>query len=257
MSRLSPRLGVVVWIGMAVGGPADALAGFGTPLDAKAGAPVAPGPTATGDDTGDRPAARYARLERDACESELARRGASFVRVDGARGVREPLRLTGPLHGVSFHSGVSPRQRASSPWEIVDCRLALALDDFALQLSGHDVVDVLHYSIYRPPPSQWPTDKVAKQHGGGLAIDAATFTKSDGTKLDVERDFHGQVGAPTCGPGTGPSPATPEALELRDIVCAAAEAKIFNVALTPDYNRAHFNHFHLEVTAGARWFMVR
>jgi len=27
--------------------------------------------------------------------------------------------------------------------------------------------------------------------------------------------------------------------------------------LTPDFNRAHRNHFHLEVTAGVKWFMVR
>jgi hypothetical protein len=47
-----------------------------------------------------------------------------------------------------------------------------------------------------------------------------------------------------------------EASELRKIVCDAADAKIFNVELTPDYNRAHRNHFHLELTAGVRWFMV-
>ena len=66
----------------------------------------------------------------------------------------------------------------------------------------------------------------------------------------VERDFHGRIGAPTCGAGTGPNPATPEALELRRIVCDAADAKLFNVELTPDFNWAHRNHFHLEVTAG-------
>ena len=74
--------------------------------------------------------------------------------------------------------------------------------------------------------------------------------KRDGTTLVVERDFHGRIGAPTCGPGAGPHPATPEALELRQIVCDAADARLFNVALTPDFNWPHRNHFHLEVTAG-------
>jgi hypothetical protein len=32
---------------------------------------------------------------------------------------------------------------------------------------------------------------------------------------------------------------------------------MFNVMLTPDYNWPHRNHFHLEVTAGARWVLVR
>jgi hypothetical protein len=219
-----------------------ARAGFGAPRGAE-------------DD--DWPARRYAGLGRDACEAQLAQRGISFVRVEEARGVLAPVRLGGPMHGVSFHSGVPPAQRASSLWEIVDCRLALALDDFASQLSTHDVVDVLHFSIYRPPSASWPADRIASRHLGALAIDAASFTKSDGTKLDVERDFHGHIGAVTCGTDASPSPATDEALELRQIFCDAAAARLFNVALTPDYNWAHRNHFHLEVAAGAKWSMVR
>jgi hypothetical protein len=203
------------------------------------------------------PAQRYGELDRDACEAELTKRAIPFVRVDDARGVLAPIRLTGPVHGITFHSGVAPSRRASTPWEIVDCRLALALDDFALQLSAHDIVDVLHYSIYRPPSKRWPAERIASQHVGALAIDAATFTKRDGSKLEVERDFHGRIGATTCGHGAGgPDPATTEAVELRQIVCEAADAKLFNVALTPDYNWAHRNHFHLEVAAGAKWFMV-
>ncbi len=224
-------------------GAGRAQAGFGAP-------PGLPGP-----DEG--PARRYGRLDRNACEAELSNRGIPYSPVAEARGVLAPVRLTGPLRGVSFHTGVPAAERSSSPWEIVDCRLALALDDFALLLRAHDIVDVLHYSIYRPPPARWPADKVASRHPGGLAIDAASFTKKDGSRLDVELDFHGRIGATTCGPGAGPSPATAEAMELRQIVCEAAEAKLFNVALTPDYNWAHRNHFHLEVTAGVTWSMVK
>jgi hypothetical protein len=81
--------------------------------------------------------------------------------------------------------------------------------------------------------------------------------KKDGETLAVERDFHGRIGAPTCGPaGATPRPLTAEAMELRKIVCDAAEAKLFNVELTPDFNWAHRNHLHLEVTAGVNWFYV-
>jgi hypothetical protein len=223
-----------------------AQAGFGAPRGA--------GDERTSEDW---PARRYAGLDRSPCEAQLAQRGIAFVRVEEAKGVLAPVRLSGPLHGVSFHSGVPPAQRASSPWEIVDCRLALALDDFALQLSAHDIVDVLHFSIYRPPSAEWPADRIASRHPGALAIDAASFTKKDGSKLDVEHDFHGHIGAATCGSSASPSPATDEAIELRQIFCDAADAKLFNVALTPDYNWAHRNHFHLEVAAGAKWSMVR
>jgi len=204
----------------------------------------------------DPPAQRYARLDRVACEAELGRRGIPFERVDEARGVLAPVRLEGPLHGVTFTSGLSEARRATSPWEIADCRLVLALDDFAAQLAAHGIVKVVHYSMYRPPPSRWPEGRLASRHPGGLAIDAAVFVKGDGSRLDVLKDFHGRIGAHTCGPGTGPRPATPQALELRRIVCDAAAAHIFNVELTPDYNWKHRNHFHLEVAAGVRWFFV-
>ncbi|MBV9949869.1 MAG: extensin family protein, partial [Myxococcales bacterium] len=204
------------------------------------------------------PARRYGQLDRAACEAELERRGGAFTRVREARGVTQPLRLTGPLHGVTFHSAVPPSQRASSPWEIVDCRLALALDDFAAQLATHGVVEVVHDSIYRPPAAEWPAEQAGTQHVGALAIDVASFTKKDGSKLDVERDFHGGIGAVPCGPGaTAPTVPTAEAVELRQIVCDAAEAKLFQVALTPDYNRDHYNHFHLEVNPGVQWFLLR
>ncbi len=166
------------------------------------GVPREPDPDAS-------PAVRYARLDRTGCETELGRRGVPFTRVDEARGVLAPIRLAGPLHGVTFRTGLPAAQRATTPWEIIDCRLALALDDFAAQLVGHDVVEVVHYSMYRPPSAKWPEQKLASRHPGGLAIDAASFVKKDGTTLQVERDFHGHIGALTCGRGAGPLPATP------------------------------------------------
>jgi hypothetical protein len=233
---------------------AVAAASAARPSDAAWGMPAAAtSAPALAEET---PASRYARLDRAACETELERRGVPFARVAQARGVLAPVRLAGPLHGVTFRTALPAAQRAETPWEIVDCRLALALDDFAAQLAAHDVVEVVHYSIYRPPPARWPAEKVASRHPGALAIDAASFVKSDGHSLVVERDFHGRIGARTCGPGATPTRASPEASELRQIVCDAADAKLFNVELTPDYNWAHRNHFHLEVTAGVRWFMV-
>jgi hypothetical protein len=223
--------------------------------DARADAPNPPPRVDVAPDPA--PATSYAALDRAACEAELTRRGVPFSRVDEARGVLAPVRLTGPLHGVTFRTALPAAKRATSPWEIVDCRLALALDDFSVQLARHDVAEVIHFSIYRPPSKKWPGDKIASRHPGALAIDAGTFIKKDGTRLEVERDFHGRIGAKTCGAeGAAPQPSTPEAVELRRIVCDAADARLFNVELTPDFNWAHRNHFHLEVTAGAKWFLV-
>jgi hypothetical protein len=202
------------------------------------------------------PAIRYARLDPASCEAELSRRGIPVRKVEDARGVLSPVRLMGPLHGVTFHSGLPALQRATSPYEIVDCRLVLALDDFAALLSAHGIVEVVHMSMYRPPSRGWPASKIGSRHDGALAIDAGELVKADGTRLNIERDFHGKIGAATCGPGTGPEPPTEAALELRDIVCTAADQHLFNVELTPDYNWPHRNHLHLEVTANVKWFLV-
>ncbi|MFO0671185.1 MAG: hypothetical protein U0235_16420 [Polyangiaceae bacterium] len=147
------------------------------------------------------PAVRYATLDQAACEAELTKRGVSFTREADVRGVLAPVRLTGPVRGITYRSMLPEKQRATSPWEIVDCRLALALDDFAQVLARHDVREVVHFSVYRPPPLRgWLDGMLGKRHSGALAIDAGRFVLADGTALDVERDFGGRIGQKTCGP---------------------------------------------------------
>lgn len=190
------------------------------------------------------------------CEAELVARNIPFDKESATRGVLDPVRLTGPLHGVEYRTNLKPAARTTTPYEIADCRLVLALDDFAVILEAHNVVDVRHYSIYRSPGASWPVDKLGLRHNGGLAIDAARFILRDGSFLDVDQHFNGAIGAKTCGEGSGPRPATAKAIELRAILCEAVAQRMFNFHLTPNYNRPHKNHFHLEVTAGFRSFLA-
>lgn len=215
--------------------------------------PSLPDPTPTPMLAGFEPAMRYAALDHATCGAELKKRGISYTPADPANGVDFPLRLTSKLHGVDFHGQEPPIKRATSVWEILDCRLVLALDDFSVQLAKHDIVDAVHLSMYRPPPKG--TTKF-QRHDAALAIDLAYFVKKDGSTLRVLQDWHGGIGQKTCVAGTGPSPATKEAVELRKILCDAHEAKLFHVMLTPNYNAPHANHFHLEVTRGVKWFIV-
>lgn len=211
---------------------------------------------AKGVDAEATPAWSYGEMSQQDCEAELTKRDIGFTRVDEAPGVRAPIRLTGKLHGVAFNTDESVEKRETSPYMIADCRLALAMDDFAAVLQQHDIVEVRHYSMYRPPGKSWPDDKEGTRHAGALALDAGRFTKSDGKTLEVTRDFHGKIGAKTCGDGAGPKPATPDSLELRAILCDTAALHLFNVMLTPNFNRPHRNHFHLEVTSGVKWFLL-
>ena len=208
------------------------------------------------DDASTTAAWRYGMMTQDECEAELTTRTIGFTREPASRGVRAPVRLTGKLHGVEFRTDETEERRKSSPYEVGDCRLILAMDDFSKILETHDIVQVRHYSMWRPPGTSWPEDKDATRHAGALALDAGRFTKSDGKTLDVDRDFHGRIGAKTCGDDAKPNPVTPDALEIRAILCETAAAHLFNVMLTPNFNRPHHNHFHLEVTSGVKWFLL-
>ncbi|UQA60939.1 extensin family protein [Polyangium aurulentum] len=409
------------------------------------------------------PAYRYANMTDDEAFAELDRRQIPYTRVAVAPGVRAPIRLAGRLHGVYIHSSVPLEQRATTMFEILDARLALALDDFAAVLERHDIDEVVHYTMYRPnvaredhgardvaqkprtasarpgpraavstagqartraskvapkvaektpakaiapaapekapakavappvaektpakaaapapakvpavklpaavapdksalemkkpgegaapsgkkqkspaPPAPKPrevvaaeapaakgsappvvakpapaavkgsapvvakpapaavkgtapveakpapaapkvvvkpapAEKVAKapvvpvprphprttwappgtRHPAGLAIDVGLLHKRDGTWLSVESHFHGQIGAQTCGDGA-PTPQDPRARELRELVCESQTGGIFTYVLTPNYNAAHVDHYHMEIKPGVHWFL--
>lgn len=205
---------------------------------------------------GATPALAYAALDGNACEASLKKRGVSYTVVSSAFGVDRPIRLNGPLHGVSFHGQGNAKALATSIYEIIDCRLALALDDFAIILAKYDVVEALHMSIYRPAPKgSKPGEK--SRHEAALAIDLGTLVRKDGSYLSVLEDWHGHIGDKTCVAGAqGPTPVTKKSRELRSLLCEASNAKLFNVILTPNFNKPHENHFHLEVTRGVKWLIV-
>lgn len=349
---------------------------------------------------------RYANMTNEEAIAELNRRNLPYVTVDPVPGVRAPIRLTGRLHGVHIHSALPPEQRDASPFEILDARLALSLDDFTAILERHDIDEIVHFTMYRPnapreieapkreskaaPPQDQPpkaaaapkagaaaakpaerpaaaakkrgagkvasrtkptksqgsekpaaksdkrekvrpgaavkpaakpkksssrtslgkaglgpkgagasVDKSAKQkapgetgekaeaskpvevvtasapkkaetpaprvnpawappgtrHPAGLAIDVGKLRKKDGTWISVASHFHGKIGDKVCDDGA-PVPDSAEARELRALVCEAHSLHIFTYVLTPNYNAAHADHFHMEIKPGVKWFLV-
>lgn len=202
------------------------------------------------------PAHRYANLTNAEAFLELERRGIPH-QVASPRwgGVRAPIRLTGPLHGVSIHGVLPPEQRAHSHYEILDARLALALDDFCALLAIHDIVELIHVTMYRPA-GEIPEDAAAQmRHPGGLAIDVAGLRKRNGRLLAVGPHWPAAIGAKTCGAGAREVKSRP-ARELVSLVCEAADLRIFHYMLTPHFNDAHADHLHLEIKPGVKWFLV-
>jgi hypothetical protein len=204
---------------------------------------------------------RYAAMDAATCTAELTRRGVAFAPVAEAAGVRIPVRLPKDVGGVVYRTDAPEHARETGPYDVFDCRLVLALSDFSRILRAHDIEEARIFSAWRP--ARHGQDGEGTRHAGGLAVDVARFGKrlaageTERTWLVVDRDFHGRIGAPVCGPGAAPPvPATAEAREIRSIACEAADQHFFTSILTPNYNRAHRNHFHLEVTPDVRWYLV-
>lgn len=208
-----------------------------------------------------RPSASYAALGKAACLKELAKRKIGFAPVPRARGVLAPVRLTGPIGGVLFRTNAPEGMRGASPAEVLDCRLVLALADWAHALAARGVDEVRYTSAWRPPPRSWPAKKLATRHPGALAIDVKRLGKKRAPGetakrwLTIETDFHGKIGAPVCGPRAR-APRAPAAKELRAIVCEAADRKLFTSILTPGYDRAHRDHLHLEIRPAVTWSLL-
>jgi hypothetical protein len=171
-------------------------------------------------------------------------------------GVRFPIRLTGPLRGVSIHSALPAEERGDSPFEILDGRLALVLDDLCRILARHGVVELVHYTMYRPSAAT-PKDRngFLPRHPGGLAIDLGALRKRDGQWLVVGSHWSPAIGSRTCGQGARRLD-DPKGRELQSIVCEAYDARIFHYMLSPHFDRPHADHLHLEIKPIVEWFLV-
>jgi hypothetical protein len=123
---------------------------------------------------------------------------------------------------------------------ISDCRLALALNRFALVLRRLGFDEVHFSNAYSPRPVR---NRRRSRHALGLAIDIHRF-RYRGELLDVLRGFpRGQ---------SGPCESRPT---LAKLACILSRDRFFNRVLTPDTNADHRDHFHLAILSldGARF----
>lgn len=196
------------------------------------------------------PAGRaIANLDAAACHRLLEARGVPFqgLSPEEARGVGIPIRLTGELDGI-----VVSHRGGSELHEIVDCRLAVAILEWAPLLREAGITALRHYSIYRPGAQVARSGRVSG-HAHGMAIDLGRIER-DGEQLAVLDGWESRErGADPC---VGPFEESEASARLRAVVCQAVERDLFQVVLTPHHDRAHQNHVHLEVRPGVDWSYV-
>jgi hypothetical protein len=230
--------------------------------------PTAPKRPRTVDDPAwaSAPSHRYASMSRASCLVELRRLGVRFREAGPARGVLAPIRLEGALGGVHWHTELPAAERASSPHELLDCRLALALFELGPTLNARGIDEAVVHSFWRPPLASWPLDRASVRHPGGLAVDVKRFVRGSArgaaspnarpSDLVIARDWRPAIGTPPCAVGVRVDPPTTEASELRSLYCEIADERRFTSMLSPNYDRAHHDHLHLELRPDVRWRIV-
>ena len=122
----------------------------------------------------------YAAMSASTCLAALEQRHIPFSREEPKRGVKIPVRLTGKVGGVLYRTDFPDNQRDDVPWEVYDCRLVLALDDFSEILREHAVAEARIFSAWRPPSKSYAMDDWQRRHPGGLAVDVRELRKDTG-----------------------------------------------------------------------------
>ncbi|MCB9537732.1 MAG: extensin family protein [Myxococcales bacterium] len=148
-----------------------------------------------------------------------------------------PTRLSSPINGVLYryvtHDAPQPM--------FVSCDLALALHQLSAMLREYDIVEVGHIGTYNCRLIGG-TDSLS-MHGLARAIDLKWFRTSDGHVYDVEDHWEHDT----------ENFRTEEGRFLFELGQQMFARRIFNIVLTPNYNAAHDNHFHVDLTPGQRF----
>jgi hypothetical protein len=177
---------------------------------------------------------KLSRIERNApeCLSVLAASPVDFTPV--------PDQVTGEGCGFTNAVDVERSSVAFNNRFPATCRLAVSwamfelhvLQPAARQHLGREVARVEHFGTYACRNMYHRDSGRRSEHATANAIDIAGFRLADGTRISVLADWN------------GPAPRAAFLRALRDGAC-----RFFDVVLSPDYNEAHRDHFHLDMGA--------
>ncbi|HLJ20905.1 MAG TPA: extensin family protein, partial [Stellaceae bacterium] len=198
-------------LAVALAALAPLIAGCASPRPAPSTATPAPGPTLLGEQ----------------CLADLDARGVGYrlaaIPVStGPCAVDNPVQITG----------------AAVPWNqpaVMTCALADRVDRFLVEAAeplarrylATDIVRMDHFGAYACRPVAGMAGRWS-EHAAGRAIDVSGFLMKDGERVTVEQDW--RAGGPRS--------------EFLHAVAKRA-CDYFNLVLTPDSDKDHYNHLHL------------
>jgi hypothetical protein len=182
---------------------------------------------------------KLGRLQDDPalCDQVLKTSGLRVThQADSPADAACPLRNTLRVQGADV--GLSSSFLASCPLAVAFALFERhSLQPAAQAVFGQAVIRVDHLGSFACRTIYNRANGRLSQHASANALDIAGFRLADGRTLNVLKDW----------PGDGE-----EARFLRQVRDGAC--KDFNVVLSPDYNAAHRNHFHVDM---GRWSVCR
>lgn len=137
----------------------------------------------------------------------------------------------------------------------MDCELALALHRMVQLLGARGVVEVVDIGIYNyrciggGTPPDCPLG--ISMHARALAVDVAALVTSEMGRLSIEDDWGIDADGNTCAARE----REPRDAFLHAVLCDLYDAGIFTIHLSPNYNSAHRNHWHLDLTPDSGRFI--
>ena len=168
-----------------------------------------------------------------ACKAALERAGVRYTALPPRSGEGQ----CGYSDGVRFTSGGARRIDFAPAGLGVACPVAAALaiwewnvvQPAAERHFGTKVTSIDHFGSYSCRRIYGRDAGTWSEHSTADAVDIAGFRLDNGTRITVARDWKGD---------------TAKAAFLREVRDGACQ--LFATTLSPDYNAAHADHFHLD-----------
>ncbi len=175
-------------------------------------------------------AGKLARIGADPAACRAALRDGGLAPID------QPVREDG---FCSTRDTVRAKSRLSPAAPVMTCPLALryatwerqVLEPAAARLLDSELVRVEHLGTYACRTIYGRADERPSQHASASALDVSGVRLADGRRLSIAADFREN---------------SPDGRFLR--VARAGACELFGAVLGPDYNAAHADHLHLDLS---------
>lgn len=172
------------------------------------------------------------------CLARLRQAKVNFRLLGGVKGVKTPVEVQSErLGGVAYRKAWNNKRRF-----ILDCRMVEALVVLGRAIRAAGVAGIYYSSTWRY--SMVRGQGRLSQHAYGLAIDITAIEGAFGY-ASVVKDYEQGIW------GCGNRNKTPKGSVFRKFYCAIFGKGAFAQVFTPDTDRFHRDHFHVEQASPA------